>query len=319
MFPTPNIGVTFRTQVSVMKSYLFRALLLILVGITGFNAPSFAQNDDPVEVLMVTAHPDDDALFTATVYKITHLLGGHVDLALLTNGEGGYNYSTLSEDIYGLNLDQEEIGRAYLPGIRKKELISGGRIMGVRNYFFMDQKDDYYNLDIQDPLKKWELDEVADEFSDIFDETQYDYVFVLMPVASTHAHHKASAVLAIRAVNKLPKEQRPLVLVGTSRSQEIGPHTDYTQLEGFPSTRIDTTVGPFEIDRTQKFGKKDRLNFDIIRNWVIAEHKTQGTMQKYANSGRVEQFWYLSSNPQGKLEATKSYFKKVRAAVPEID
>jgi LmbE family N-acetylglucosaminyl deacetylase len=240
-------------------------------------------------------------------------------LALITNGEGGYNYSTLSEDLYGKNLDQEEVGRAYLPGIRKKELISGGQIMGVRNYFFMDQVDDEYSLDIERPMNRWELDEINDEFSDIFEQTRYEYVFVLMPVESTHAHHKASAVLAIQAVNRLPASQRPVILVGTSQNPEQSGQTDYSQLSGYPSTAIDTTVDPFEIDRRQKFGKKDRLNFDIIRSWVIAEHKSQGTMQLYMNSGRIEQFWYLKSNPQNRLESTRDFFDRVRAAVPKID
>ncbi|MGM0589996.1 MAG: PIG-L family deacetylase [Bacteroidota bacterium] len=298
-----------------MKKVLIFALLLLV------QVPLFSQSNtlDSLNVLLVTAHPDDDALFTATVYKMTHLLGGHVDLALITNGEGGYNYSTLSEDLYGKNLDQEEVGRAYLPGIRKKELISGGQIMGIRNYFFMDQVDDEYSEDVKRPLNRWELDEVADEFADIFAAQQYDYVLVLMPVKSTHAHHKASAVLALRAVNQLPRERRPLVLVGTSQNPENQNTTDYTQLEGYPSTAIDTSVGPFVIDRRQKFGKKDRLNFDIIRNWVIAEHKSQGTMQLYMNSGRVEQYWYLSSNPKAGIEPTQSLFRQLKKAVPTID
>ena len=50
---------------------------------------------------------------------------GSVDLALITNGEGGYKYSTLAEDIYGLELTDEEVGRKYLPDIRKKELEAG--------------------------------------------------------------------------------------------------------------------------------------------------------------------------------------------------
>src|SRR5712691_8335608 len=73
-------------------------------------------------VLLVTAHPDDDALFGGAVYKITHQLGGRVDLFLVTNGEGGFHYSTLSEPIYGLKLSDEKVGREYLPGIRKREL-----------------------------------------------------------------------------------------------------------------------------------------------------------------------------------------------------
>ena len=83
-----------------------------------------AQSNKP-SVLIVTAHPDDDALFSGTVYKITHDLGGTVDLALVTNGEGGYKYSTLGEAIYGLKLTDEAVGREHLPRIRKMELMKG--------------------------------------------------------------------------------------------------------------------------------------------------------------------------------------------------
>jgi N-acetylglucosamine malate deacetylase 2 len=48
-------------------------------------------------VLIVVAHPDDESCFAATVYQITHNLGGTVDQLLITNGEGGYRYSLLAE------------------------------------------------------------------------------------------------------------------------------------------------------------------------------------------------------------------------------
>ena len=51
-------------------------------------APVAAQADDELNVLIVVAHPDDDAMFAATVYKITHTLAGNVDLALITDGSG---------------------------------------------------------------------------------------------------------------------------------------------------------------------------------------------------------------------------------------
>ncbi|WP_394776582.1 hypothetical protein, partial [Flavobacterium sp.] len=42
------------------------------------------QNDSLIRVLIVTAHPDDESGFAATVYKITHELKGVVDLAVIT-------------------------------------------------------------------------------------------------------------------------------------------------------------------------------------------------------------------------------------------
>src|SRR6056297_2237838 len=104
-----------------------RTLLVVtfslLIGIAPIDAT--AQNlDYEPKILLVTAHPDDDALYSATVFKTTHLLNGAVDLALMTNGEGGYRYSTLGNFIYDRQLDKEEVGREFLPGIRKRELMA---------------------------------------------------------------------------------------------------------------------------------------------------------------------------------------------------
>ena len=77
-----------------------------------FSVHLFAQlSPAPPKVLIVIAHPDDETGFAATVYKITHEMKGTVDLLLVTNGEGGYKYSTLAEPIYGLELTDEKIGR----------------------------------------------------------------------------------------------------------------------------------------------------------------------------------------------------------------
>lgn len=54
-----------------------------------------------LRVLIVTAHSDDHAAFAAAIYKITHDIGGKVDLVVITNGEGGFKYSTLGERYYG--------------------------------------------------------------------------------------------------------------------------------------------------------------------------------------------------------------------------
>ena len=85
----------------MMKKYLI-ILVLVLSGSAVFAQDSLL-NYEP-KVLLVTAHPDDDALFSATIFKTTKLLGGKVDLALMTNGEGGYTYSTLGNYIYNKEL-----------------------------------------------------------------------------------------------------------------------------------------------------------------------------------------------------------------------
>lgn len=294
-----------------------RLSLLFLFSL--FAAVSFAQDSllkyQP-KVLLVTAHPDDDALFSATVFKTTKLLSGTVDLALMTNGEGGYTYSTLGNYIYNKELDKEEIGRKYLPGIRKQELMAGGEIVGIRNYFFFDQPDFYYTEDVEETLKKWNNDWVHERMVEILKDGEYDFLFLMLPFEEFHGHHKASAVLGLRAMNELPKEERPIVLQGFIRRGE-DPGVSFTQLEGHPDTKV-MEGEVFEFDRSQTFGANDRLNYNIISNWVIAEHKSQGTMQLLMQSGEsvIEQYWYNEINGKEKLEKAAEFFEAVNVAQP---
>src|SRR5688500_11865442 len=88
-------------------------------------------------VLIVAAHPDDESAVAATSHKMTHDLKAKVDMALVTNGEAGYKYSTLAESIYGVELTDEKVGRECLPAIRKREMMAAGEVIGVRNFFFL--------------------------------------------------------------------------------------------------------------------------------------------------------------------------------------
>src|SRR3954470_19278865 len=125
-------------------------LPLLFVTVIAFILP--AQTRTGPKVLVVTAHPDDETGMSATIYKITHELGGIVDQCVITNGEGGYKYSTLAEAYYGLELTSERVGRANLPRIRKQELMNAGKIIGTNNIFFLDQKDAHYGLNEHEPL-----------------------------------------------------------------------------------------------------------------------------------------------------------------------
>ncbi|MFN1834361.1 PIG-L family deacetylase [Balneola sp. MJW-20] len=290
-----------------MKKTFISLFLLLLSG-------SLYAQDSTItykpKVLLVTAHPDDDALFSASVFKITRLMDGVVDLALMTNGEGGYKYSTLGNYIYGKDLDKEKTGREYLPGIRKKELMAGGDIVGIRNYFFFDQEDFYYTLDVREALDKWDTEWIIQRLEKIISEGDYDFMFLMLPFEGTHGHHKASAVLALRALNNLPEDQRPVALENFIRRGPDDPGVPFTMLEGFPLTKVKPGI-TFEFDRNQTFGFDDRLNYNIIANWVIAEHKSQGTMQLLMSTGVIEQYWYVDINKDQDIEKTRRFFNAI--------
>ncbi|MBO6795295.1 MAG: PIG-L family deacetylase [Balneolaceae bacterium] len=305
-----------------MKNRSLRPIitLIILIFIKSVSANVYAQSelDYQPKVLLVTAHPDDDALFSATIFKTTKLLGGTVDLALMTNGEGGYRYSTLGNYVYSLELDKEEVGRAYLPGIRKKELMAGGDVVGIRNYFFFDEPDFYYTLDVEETLENWNTEPVVNRLEEIMREEDYDFLFLMLPFEGFHGHHKASAVLALQAMERLPEADRPIALQAFVRRGADDPGVEFSVLEGHPNTKVMEGV-TFEFDRNQTFGYNDRLNYNIIANWVIAEHKSQGTMQLLMqnSTGIIEQYWYLEINGKGGIEKTSTYFEAVNAVQPD--
>lgn len=272
-----------------------------------------AQNDSTIKILIVTAHPDDETGFAATIYKVTKELNGIADQCVITNGEGGYKYSTLSEAYYNLELTDEKIGRENLPRIRKQELMNAGKIIGMRNIFFLDQKDAHYGLDELEPLDTtWNVELVSTRLKEIMTKTKYDFVFCLLPTPETHAHHKAATLLALRTIQSLPKEQRPIILGVTGAIKNDTSKYNFSQLKDYAITHVEGNAPLFFFDKTVKFGFKDALSYKIIVNWEIAEHKSQGTMQLAMNQGDLEQFWYFTMNGFGGVEKCNQFFERLK-------
>lgn len=296
----------------LLKIISFIALTLFLLQCR-LNA--FPNADPYPKVLIVIAHPDDDAIFAGTNYKIVRDLEGVVDLALVTNGEGGFKYSTLAEKIYDLELTDEEVGRKHLPEIRKKELEAGGKIIGIRNYFYLNQKDHKYVTSefVNEILDSniWDLDYVRIALKDIVERENYDFVFVMTPTPGTHAHHSASAILALEAIQMIDSVNRPVVLAGSTSTAGDTSKFVFRGFNDFKITNVSDSI-PFAFDRTQKFGYRNMLDYKIIVNWLIAEHKSQGTMQLGMNRGDFENYWYFDINPESGKQKTKELFDMLK-------
>ena len=272
-----------------------------------------AQTKTGPKILVVTAHPDDETGMAATIYKVTHELNGTVDQCVITNGEGGYKYSTLAEAYYNLELTDEKIGRENLPRIRKQELINAGKIIGMNNIFFLDQKDAHYGLDEHEPLDTtWNVNWVTTRLKEIMTTTKYDFLFCLLPVPETHAHHKAASMLALRTVQSLPQNQKPIVLGVTGSSLKDTSVTQFEQLKNYAETKTEGKAAMFQFDKTVPFGYKNKLNYKVVVNWEIAEHKSQGTMQLAMNYGDFENYWFFSINSPEAKEKCKSFFEGLK-------
>lgn len=235
-------------------------------------------------VLIVVAHPDDESCFSATVYQITHNLRGKVDQFIITNGEGGFRYSLLAEPLYGVHLTTEAVGRVSLPEIRKQEALRAGKMLGISNHFFLDQRDVRYTQDIQEVIDQhWNFKMVLAQLQHRLEEGSYDYVFTLFPSSETHGAHKAATLAAYQAVSSM-SAAKPALL-----SCQLASTNDEDQLLWAPSmgaTRVTILPAHYKVSRLTKFGFRNMLDYQIIANWVIAEHKSQGAFQ--ADMGKYE-------------------------------
>ena len=274
------------------------AILLATLGVPAHAQPPSTGNGP--RVLIVVAHPDDEYCFAATVFRIARELGGTVDQIVITNGEAGYKYSFPAEFIYGKKLATEAIGRQELPAIRQQELLRSGKILGVNDHVFLDQKDFDYTLDAADTLSRWDRKAIDETLLSRLRKGKYDAVFTLLPTNSTHGHHKAAAILALDAVSKLDLRERPIVLgCANEPLKPLDPSSEdgkgvqearqFTVLPGYPETRVfAVSLPPF--DRNAPLGYLNRLSYHIYVNWMIAEHKSQGLFQTYYNKDDLEIF-----------------------------
>ena len=263
--------------------------------------------DEGPRVLCVVAHPDDETAFAATLFKTATHLGGACDILLITNGEGGFKYSTLAERIYGLELTDEAVGRAHLPRIRRDEFLEGCVYLGIRDALFLNQQDHRYSQDagevLADDADVWDLVEVELAIDRALREGDYDFVLGHLPTATTHGHHQAATLLAMRAVKRMQISDRPVVLGATTRES-----ASVDDLHDYPESKV--VAGPVhEFDRTQPFGHRDKLDYRVIVNWVIAAHKSQGTMQIAMSRGERERFFVLDTDSVDPHLRAAAWFK----------
>ena len=283
----------------------FFAFLCLLAAVSSVAQP---------KILVVTAHPDDETTFSVTLYKIARDLKGTVDLALLTDGQGGFNGSELGSQFYGLNLTDSVVGRAHLPAIRKQELMNSGRIIGIRNSFFFDQKDDYYSQNPKPYLdgRNWDMAFIEKRLDDVLAKGGYDFVFTMLPDSTQHAHHKTATLAALRAVQRYKGPKKPVVLGG--KEQNIGYEIQFAELKGYPETRIRKGAPLQTFSRRARFGHRNLLSYMIVADWVTAEYKTQGDLQNNGiHTGDLEVFWYYDLNGEAGLEPTRRLFEQIKA------
>jgi len=248
------------------------------------------------KLLIVAAHPDDEYAFAATTYRLTRELGWNADHVVITNGEGGFRYSALAEAIYGVGLTGESQGRSRLPAIRKRETLAAGKVLGIRHHYFLDQRDSGFGSDAASaPASNWDQAAVLSFLTSLLHRERYDAVFTLLPTPETHGHHRAATLLGLEAASTLPENERPLLL-GADPAAATAPTELFRGIAGQPLSRTRGERPAFIFNRESHFGYRDALSYQIVVNWFIAEHKSQGLFQTEAGKHQLEQFWVFEAS-----------------------
>ena len=244
------------------------------------------------KVLLVVAHPDDESECAATVYRITHELGGVVDQVVVTDGAGGQHFANPAVQFYGLN--REKCLRGCLPGVRRKELIRAGRILGIRHQYFLNQNDAGFTLDAAEGFQLWNIQEIQAALHALLAVERYDLVLTLLPTEGTHGHHKSVAVLTLDAVSQLPVANRPIVAGVITGPCPEAAEPRFTWLDGFASTRTQSAHPVLSFDRRTPLACNRALDYSIVVHWTVAEHKSQGMLQMEYARHTHEYFWQFS-------------------------
>lgn len=285
---------TSRRNTDYSSSVLFARFALFVLIMLG---TAFAEQ--PGKTLIVVAHADDEYYCASTVYKMAVQLGGIVDELIITNGEGGYRYSTLAAAYYKKPLTSEAVGRRELPAIRKREAINAGKVLGIRSHYFLDQVDQHFTTDERDGAKNgWKSGLISARLQALIRKERYKYVFALLPRATSHGYHQAATALAASAIQALPIDFRPVLLGFDTSPARFEP----SPTELFPQKwQQDYHFG---FDRTTKFGFRNALSYQIVVDWMIAEHKSQGLLQTMDGRDPKEYIWVdLSSSLQAEKSA----------------
>jgi LmbE family N-acetylglucosaminyl deacetylase len=260
----------------------------------------------PGRTLLIVAHPDDEYYFSATVYRMAVQLHGQVDELIITDGEGGFRYSTLAEPFYKRSLTTEAEGRKELPAIRKRETLNAGRILGIKDHYFLNQKDQGFTTDPEEGVRRsWDLVAVKDKIKKLIQKRHYEYVFTVLPRATAHGHHQAATALAAVVIHAMPAASRPTMLGFDTDATPFDPQQPSQEGQSWDPAYV------YAFDRTVKFGYHESLNYQVIVNWMIAEHKSQGLFQTLCDKDPKEYIWVNRDSDSRAEDSAQALFRAI--------
>lgn len=307
------------------RRILFACCALLVVGCANLDsyprriAIHPTQGGEGPRILALIAHPDDESAFAGALYASAIEHGSVVDVICITNGEGGFKYSTLAQREHGLPLTQENVGRKHLPRIRERELTRALGWLGVRELLMLGEQDHRYTTDLDEVMiaenSPWNLELIRAHISDQLNARRYDIVLTLAPSSTTHAHHQAATLLVAQAIAAIPKDARPVLLVPTGRRAEDQPIPP----EGLTNKHLTrVAAGPFSFNRRTRFGHRERLDYSIPILWAMAEHRSQGTLQMMVGRTDLEDYWVLAASAPGASQRARAWLELLSEPTFEV-
>lgn len=157
-------------------------------------------------VLLVFPHPDDEAFGTSGTVLQHRENGTPVTYACLTLGQMGRNFG-----------NPHLANRETLPAVRKLELEKACEAMKINDLRLLGFHDK--TLEFLDP------EQVANPIEALLRELQPSLILTFYPGYAVHPDHDACGEAVIRAVRRLPQDQRPVVhaiAITNDRVEKLG-------------------------------------------------------------------------------------------------
>ncbi|MGB7848897.1 MAG: PIG-L family deacetylase [Candidatus Acidiferrum sp.] len=177
-----------------MKSFLKAILLLAVFTVSGAlwaQSPQKANGADSrfkADILVVVAHPDDEAFFTPYLARAINDMHKHAAVVFSTRGGSGVNRYT------------RERGPA-MANEREIEAREACAKLGISNVWFLDGKDTA-SQDLLDSLSNWGHGANLERLVGLIRLTRPEVVFTHIPgvfIGENHGDHQATGVLTTEA------------------------------------------------------------------------------------------------------------------------
>jgi N-acetylglucosamine malate deacetylase 2 len=141
-------------------------------------------------VLVIFPHPDDEA------FGVSGTIASHV------NSGTPVTYACLTLGQMGRNLGNPPFAtRESLPLIRRKELMDAARALGIQDLRMLGYRDKTIEFEDENLL--------ADHLFSIVEEVNPSLVISFYPGYSVHPDHDATGAAVVRALARLPEQDRP--------------------------------------------------------------------------------------------------------------